>query len=115
MKRLNVTILAIGTAVLAIGFQGASASEDSEYEREGWAALERSQAERTEASASQASAAYESISSDRMPFEQSLLDRGAVGLPERVLLAQIGGTSYKSDEESESPFATDHNFIAPAP
>jgi hypothetical protein len=114
MKRLDVTILAIGTAVLAIGFQGANASEDSEYEREGWAALERSQTERTEASAPQASAAYESISSDRMPFEQSLLDRGAVGVPERVLLAQIGGMSYKSGEESASPWADDHDFIAPA-
>lgn len=115
MKRLNVTILAIGTAVLAIGFQGANASEDSECEREGRAALERSQAERTEANASQESAAYESIFSDGLPFEQSLLDRRAVGLPEPVLLAQTGGTSYKSDEESESPFANDHNFMAPAP
>jgi hypothetical protein len=50
-----------------------------------------------------------------MPFEQSQLDRGSVGIPEQVLLAQIGGTSYKSsDEESESAWSTDHNFIAPA-
>jgi hypothetical protein len=58
---------------------------------------------------------YEPISSERMPFEQSILDRGHLGLPEPVLLASTGGTSYKSGEESESPWASDHNFIAPAP
>jgi hypothetical protein len=58
---------------------------------------------------------YEPVSSERMPFEQSQLDRGSVGIPEQVRLAQIGGTSYKSsDEESESAWSTDHNFIAPA-
>jgi hypothetical protein len=115
MKRLNVTMLAIGTAVLALGFPGANASEDREHEREGWAALEGIQVERTEADASQASAAHAPISRDRRPFEQSLLDRGSLGLPDHVMVAQIGGTSYKSDEESESAWDTDHNFIAPAP
>jgi hypothetical protein len=62
---------------------------------------------------------YEPVSSERMPFEQSQLDRGSLGIPEqeqeRVLVAQMGGTSYKSsDEESESAWSTDHNFIAPA-
>jgi hypothetical protein len=34
----------------------------------------------------------------------------------RVQLVQMGNTSYKSDEGSqESPWANDHNFIAPAP
>ncbi len=84
MKRLIVT--AIGSAVLALGIPGANASEDTEYERAGWAALER---------------------------EQSMLDRGSVGIPEPVLLAQLGGGSYASGAESESPFAADHNFIAP--
>ena len=107
MKRLIV--VALGTAVLAVAVPGANASGDSEYEREGWAALERGQVERTEAIAPQASA-YES---DRMPFEQTMLDRGAVGIPERVQLAQLGGLSYKSADDSESPFAADHNFIAP--
>jgi hypothetical protein len=31
-----------------------------------------------------------------------------------VMVAQIGGSSYKSGEDSESVWATDHNFIAPA-
>jgi hypothetical protein len=59
--------------------------------------------------------ARESISSDRMPFEQTLLDRGYLGDREHVMVAQIGGLSYKSGEEAGSPWATDHNFIAPAP
>jgi hypothetical protein len=57
---------------------------------------------------------YESISSDRMPFEQAQFDRGDLGTSERVLVAQIGGMSYRSDEGRESVWATDHNFIAPA-
>lgn len=87
MKRLIV--VAIGSAVLAVAFPAAYASEEAEYEREGWAALERKQ------------------------MEQSLLDRESVGIAETVLLAQLGNPSYKSGEESESPFAHDHNFIAP--
>ncbi len=64
-------------------------------------------------------AAYEPISSDRMPFDQTQLDRALPTLPdtsERVHVAQIGGMSYKSVEESEveSPWATDYHFIAPA-
>ena len=59
-------------------------------------------------------AAYEPISSDRMPFEQTQFDRGYLGTPDPVLVAQIGGMSYKSGtEESESVWANDHNFIAP--
>jgi hypothetical protein len=56
-----------------------------------------------------------SSAADDMPFEQTQLDRGAIGESERVQLAQIGNASYKSDEGSESPFANDHNFVAPAP
>lgn len=108
MKRFIV--VAMGTAVLAVAFPGAYASEDSEYEREGWAALERMHIERAEASATRASA----YDPERMPFEQTMLDRGSVGIFEPVLLAQLGGLSYKSVEESDSAFATDHNFIAPA-
>ena len=48
------------------------------------------------------------------PFEQTELDRGTLATPERVLVAQIGGMSYKSDEGSDAVWATDHNFIAPA-
>jgi hypothetical protein len=51
-----------------------------------------------------------------MPFEQSLLDRGSLGLPEHVLVPQMGGLlSYLSGEESESPSANDRSFIASAP
>jgi hypothetical protein len=51
-----------------------------------------------------------------MPFEQSLLDRGSLGLPEHVLVPQMGGLlSYLSGEESESPSATDRSVIASAP
>jgi hypothetical protein len=57
---------------------------------------------------------YEPIASDRMPFEQTQLDRAILGTPETVLLAAVGGMSYKSDEGGESPWASDHNFIAPA-
>jgi hypothetical protein len=107
MKRF---IVVIGTSLLAVALPGAYASEDSEYERDGWSALERMQIERADANASKASA----YDPERMPFEQTMLDRGAIGIAEPVLLAQLGGLSYKSGEESESPFATDHNFIAPA-
>lgn len=48
------------------------------------------------------------------PFEQAQLDRRVLGTPERVVLAQLGGTPYKSGVESGSPWAADHNFIAPA-
>lgn len=48
------------------------------------------------------------------PFEQTEFDRGTLGAPERVLVAQIGGMSYRSDEGRESVWAADHNFIAPA-
>ena len=63
---------------------------------------------------------YQRIPADRMPFEQSQLDRGITGEPpERVRLAQLGNISYKSDEDAsevtEKPWANDHNFIAPAP
>lgn len=52
------------------------------------------------------------------PFEQTELDRALPALTENaaehVLVAQIGNMSYKSGEGSESAFANDHNFIAPA-
>lgn len=49
------------------------------------------------------------------PFEQTELDRALPSIgSERVLVAQMGGTSYKSDEGNGSVWATDHNFIAPA-
>jgi hypothetical protein len=64
-------------------------------------------------------AVYERIPAERMPFEQSMLDRAILAEPERerVQLAQLGSTSYKSGEDSEqkNPWANDHNFIAPAP
>jgi hypothetical protein len=116
MKPLKFAMLGIRTAVLAFGLQGANASENREHEREGWVALARIQVDGTEAHAPQASAAYEPISGDCMPFEQSLLDRGSLGLPEHVLVPQMGGLlSYLSGEESESPSATDRSFIASAP
>lgn len=40
MKRF---IVVIGTALLVAALPGAYASEDSDYEREGWKALERSE------------------------------------------------------------------------
>ncbi len=58
--------------------------------------------------------AYETISSESMPFEQTQLDRGVTGEPEKVQVATLGGMSYKSDEDGESPWTSDHNFIAPA-
>lgn len=113
MRRFIVA--AIGSAVLAVVVPAANASGDSEYEREGWAALERASVERTEANVSRPSAEERA----GMPFEQSELDRALVGIPEYeyppVLVAQIGGLSHKSGEADDSPFATDHNFIAPAP
>ena len=109
MKPLKFAMLGIRTAVLAFGLQGANASEN-------WVALAGIQVDGTEAHAPQASAAYEPISGDCMPFEQSLLDRGSLGLPEHVLVPQMGGLlSYLSGEESESPSATDRSFIASAP
>ena len=54
---------------------------------------------------------------DGMPPEQSHLDLGALGMQEPVLIAQLGGGSYKSaaepEEERKSVWANDHNFIAP--
>jgi hypothetical protein len=58
--------------------------------------------------------AYEPTASDRMPFEQTELDRGILGEPDKVLVAALGGMSYGSDEEGDSPWTNDHNFIAPA-
>jgi hypothetical protein len=60
-------------------------------------------------------AVYERTGRAGMPFEQTQFDRGDLATPERVHVAQIGGASYKSDESGESPWAMDHNFIAPAP
>ena len=55
------------------------------------------------------------------PYEQNEIERMLPMLPEfaettdRVQLAQLGGGSYKSQagESTESPWANDHNFIAP--
>jgi hypothetical protein len=60
-------------------------------------------------------AVYERSDSSRaaMPFEQTQFDRGDFATPEHVKVAQIGGTSYKSGQSGESPWAMDHNFIAP--
>jgi hypothetical protein len=58
---------------------------------------------------------YQPSGKSGMPFEQTQLDRGDFATPERVRVAQIGGASYKSDESAGSPWAMDHNFIAPAP
>jgi hypothetical protein len=71
MKRLDMAMLAIGTALLASGCHGAIAPL--------------------------ASAPYRVFSSCN-PVEQSLLDRGALGLPEHVLVPQMGGLlAFKSD------------------
>ena len=61
-------------------------------------------------------AVYKGSGSSRagMPFEQTQFDRGDFATPEHVQVAQIGGTSYKSAQDSgESPWAMDHNVIAP--
>ena len=78
------------------------------------APFEQNELDRALPALTESVAAYEPISSERMPFEQTQLDRGSLGMPEPVLVAQIGGRSYKSDEGSESAWANDHNFIAPA-
>lgn len=68
----------------------------------------------------QTGAAYASIDRSRMPFEQTELDRAlpevSGGGGERVMVASIGDTVYVSADESDSasPWASDHNFIAPA-
>jgi hypothetical protein len=59
------------------------------------------------------------VSRDRMPYDQVEIDRALPTLPdatERVQLAQFGGGSYNSpaEEGSESPWANDYHFIAPA-
>ena len=59
-------------------------------------------------------ASYSSIPASSLPFEQTQFDRGQLASPESVQLAQIGTASYKSDEGSESVWAKDHNFVAPA-
>lgn len=113
MKHHSVAVLAMTAAALALGVQGAIASEDRKDEREGWAALAGIQVEHTQANASGGSSASESRPGEGERFELDLLDRGALGLPEHVLLAQIGGLPYKSDEGSESAWDGDHNLIAP--
>jgi len=50
------------------------------------------------------------------PYEQMQIDRMFPNLPgssEPVRLVQLGSASYRSEETGESPFANDHNFIAP--
>jgi hypothetical protein len=86
------------------------------------APFEQTQLDRALPSVPTTTVGYETIANDRMPFEQSQLDRALVDMPgistsERVQLAQLGGMSYKSggdSTEGESPWANDHNFIAPA-
>jgi cytochrome c556 len=58
------------------------------------------------------------VSRERMPFDQVEIDRALpqfAETTERVQLAQLGGGSYTSqaEESTESPWANDHNFIAP--
>jgi hypothetical protein len=76
--------------------------------------FEQNELDRALPSVSENVSAYEPIASDRMPFEQTQLDRAILGTPETVQLAAVGGMSYKSDEGGESPWTSDHNFIAPA-
>ena len=62
-------------------------------------------------------APYEEVEIDRLVSVFPEYNRGSLGEPERVLLAQMGGGSYtsamESNEEGKSPWADDHNFIAP--
>jgi hypothetical protein len=78
------------------------------------APFEQNELDRVLPNVPQSVAAPEPIARENMPFEQSQLDRGSVGIAEPVLLASVGGTSYKSDEDGGSPWSGDHNFIAPA-
>jgi hypothetical protein len=70
--------------------------------------------------------APETRSVDDMGPAHSRLDLRALGMQEPVLIAQLGGGSYKSDAsggasaasaatggEPKSAWETDHNFIAP--
>ena len=77
MPLLSVAVLAV---MLALGSQrDRDAPDNREHEKEDCAAL--SAADEPETHAPQ----------DCMPIEQSLLDRGALGLPEQLLLPQMGG------------------------
>lgn len=73
--------------------------------------------------------APETRSADDLPPVQSLLQQRDLGMRERVQLAQVGTSSYKSSasggataatgaaadsgDERRSVWDTDHNFIAP--
>lgn len=100
MKRLIIAA--------AIVFAGPALAESS-------APFEQAELDRALPSVPASVTAYAPIAKERMPFEQSQLDRGAIGEPEEVQLTQVGTGSYKSAEPSESVWANDHNFIAPAP
>ncbi len=105
MKRLIVTVAIALFAAPALADVGAP--------------FDQNELDRALPALSENVAAYEQISSDRMPFDQTQLDRALPTLPdtsERVQVAQIGGMSYKSVDESEvdSPWASDYHFIAPA-
>ncbi len=78
------------------------------------APFEQNELDRALPNVSENGASYEPIAAESMPFEQTQLDRGVTGEPEKVQVAALGGMSYKSDEDGESPWTSDHNFIAPA-
>jgi hypothetical protein len=80
------------------------------------APFEQNELDRTLPSLPENLSVYDSIASEHLPFEQTQFDRGYLAAtPERVVVAQVGSTSYKSgaSEGAESVWEKDHNFIAP--
>lgn len=62
--------------------------------------------------------AIPALAANGAPYEQNEIDRMLpqfAKTTERVQLAQLGGGAYTSQAEdrTESPWANDHNFIAP--
>jgi hypothetical protein len=104
MKRLALAIaLALSTAPLL--------ADNS-------APFEQTQLDRALPALADNVAASEPISQHAMPYEQAQIDRALPELPgtsERVQVAQLGGTSYRSADEGDAVahWTTDHNFLAP--
>ncbi|OGA61640.1 MAG: hypothetical protein A3G81_07350 [Betaproteobacteria bacterium RIFCSPLOWO2_12_FULL_65_14] len=107
MRKLTLTV---GIALLAVALPAANASDDAQYEREGWAAVPVAEVERARPGTSQR------VDRPRLqraaPYEETLFDRGWPVLPERIPAADEA--SFGATVAPVSPFDRDYGFIAPA-
>jgi hypothetical protein len=95
MKSLDVALLAIGTAALALCFPGANASTDG--------------------TAPQAEPAYGASSGGSVPVDRNAADPGSPRPPEPVLRPPPDGERSEAFDAPGAAWAIDRNFIDPQP